>query len=76
MTTPLRCYTCGRFTGAKWEAYSALRLRRVPVKEALDELAVELPGPLEELLALLPQADRPLVTYVPRQDEGKGSPPD
>ena len=30
----------------------------------------------EELLALLPQADRPLVTYVPRQDEGTGSPPD
>lgn len=41
MIIPVRCFTCGKVTGDKWEAYVNLLLANKTEEEALDELGLK-----------------------------------
>lgn len=40
MTIPVRCYSCGKVTGNKWEPYQKLLSEGVSIKDALDKLGL------------------------------------
>lgn len=37
---PVRCYSCGKVTGNKWEPYQKLLSEGVSIKDALDQLGL------------------------------------
>ncbi len=41
MLIPVRCFTCGKLIGDKWEKYVSLLKEGKTSKEALDELGIE-----------------------------------
>lgn len=41
MIIPVRCFSCGKVIGSKWEKYESLLSEGKSVKEALDELGLE-----------------------------------
>ena len=41
MLIPVRCYTCGKVTGNKWEPYQKLLEEGMSPKEALDKLELK-----------------------------------
>lgn len=41
MIVPVRCFTCGKVVGNKWEAYLELLQPNVTEGEALDELGLK-----------------------------------
>ncbi len=41
MIIPIRCFTCGKVVGNKWEAYLAFLKRGKTEEEALDILGLE-----------------------------------
>jgi DNA-directed RNA polymerase I, II, and III subunit RPABC5 len=40
MIIPVRCFTCAKVIGNKWEAYVKLLRNGVPEKDALDQLGL------------------------------------
>lgn len=38
---PVRCFTCGKVTGDKWEQYQHLLANNIPASQALDELGLK-----------------------------------
>jgi DNA-directed RNA polymerase I, II, and III subunit RPABC5 len=41
MIIPVRCFSCGKVVGSKWEKYLKLLEEGKSIKEALDELKLE-----------------------------------
>ncbi len=41
MIVPIRCFSCGKVIGDKWEAYEEMLKSGKSIKEALDELGLE-----------------------------------
>ncbi|MFW5704904.1 MAG: DNA-directed RNA polymerase subunit N [Nanoarchaeota archaeon] len=41
MIIPVRCFSCGKPIGSKWEKYQELLKSGKSIKEALDELKLE-----------------------------------
>lgn len=41
MIVPVRCFSCGKVIGSKWEAYQKLLKDGKSTKEALDEVGLE-----------------------------------
>ena len=41
MIIPIRCFTCGKVTGDKWERYCVLLQQKVPSKDVLDQLGLK-----------------------------------
>lgn len=41
MIIPVRCFSCGKVIGSKWEKFLKLQEEGKTVKEALDELGLE-----------------------------------
>lgn len=41
MIIPVRCFSCGKVLGSKWEKFQKLIEEGKTVKEALDELGLE-----------------------------------
>ncbi len=41
MIIPVRCFSCGKVLGSKWEKYQKLLKEGKSQKEALDELGLE-----------------------------------
>lgn len=41
MIIPVRCFSCGKVIGSKWEKYQKLLEEGKSKKEALDELKIE-----------------------------------
>lgn len=41
MIVPVRCFTCGKVIGSKWEEYNKLLEEGVSKKEALDKIGLE-----------------------------------
>ena len=42
MLIPVRCFTCSRIVGNKWELYKKLTEEGMSNKEALDQLGLEM----------------------------------
>jgi len=40
MIVPVRCFTCGKVVGNKWDKYQALLSSGVSAKQALDDLGL------------------------------------
>lgn len=41
MIIPVRCFSCGKVIGSKWEKYQTLLKEGKSIKEALDEVGLE-----------------------------------
>ena len=41
MIIPVRCFTCGKVTGNKWDRFNSLQEEGKSPKEALDELGLK-----------------------------------
>jgi DNA-directed RNA polymerase I, II, and III subunit RPABC5 len=41
MIIPVRCFTCGKVTGNKWQSYQTLLKQGISEKEALDQLGLK-----------------------------------
>lgn len=41
MIIPIRCFTCGKITGDKWEPYQEMLKNGICEKEALDKLGLK-----------------------------------
>ena len=40
MLIPVRCYTCGKVIGNKWERYKKMEKKEIPKKEIFNDLKI------------------------------------
>lgn len=55
---PIRCYSCGKVTGNKWEPYQTMLSEGISAKDALDKLGLKRYCCRRMILAHVPLIDK------------------